>query len=228
MEMITMSSLVSDAEEFDLDRDSTWKKLYPLLISLARYFVYTSNIPSWRGQEIDIIEDIVQETGRRLIERAQKAARGEALPIQSLKSMLFAVVHNYCEDLRRRDRRLLPIQSQNTTFQSYIEQRNPISPAETAIENVYNDALFKLLAPEIAALPNKQRQAILIDLASRMHFGKRPTPLQQAFFEVGINLQEYKRMFPSNPSERSRHYALVHYAYKRVANLQQVRRYIAL
>ena len=75
MATLATSPLVSEVDEFDLNSDSTWKKLYPLLQSFARYFVYSSNIPCWRGQENDIIEDIVQETGRRIIERSQKAAR---------------------------------------------------------------------------------------------------------------------------------------------------------
>lgn len=226
MENITLSSPASGGEEFDLNRDSTWEKLYPLLVSIARYFVYSSNIPSWRGQENDILADIVQETGRRLIEHAQKSARGEVVPIQSLKSMLFAVVRNYCTDLCRHDGRLLRIQPQDATFQACLNRRNLEDPAEAGVENAYQEALFRLIAREIAALPNKQRRAILIDLANRMHFGIRPTPLQQAFLETGVDLQKYKQSLPANPAERSRHNALASYAYKRVASLQQVQAYI--
>jgi DNA-directed RNA polymerase specialized sigma24 family protein len=228
MAIMAMPPLVSDVEEFDLNKDSTWKKLYPLLESLAQYFVYSSNIPSWQGQEVDIIDDIVQETVRRIIERSQKADRGEAAPIQSLKSMLFAVAHNYCKDLRRRDRRLLRVQPQDAPFQGYLDRRNQVNLEEAGVENVYQEELFKLVACEVSAFPNKQRQAILIDLANRMHFSKRPTPLQQAFLDADIDLREYKRALRSTPQERSRHAALVNYAYKRVTCLQQVQRYIAL
>src|SRR6266481_2113136 len=124
--MATMetSSLASDSEEFDLDSNNTWEKLFPLLESLARYFVYSSNIPSWRGQEKDVIEDIVQETARRIIERSQKAARGEMPPIQSVRSMLFTVARNYCIDLCRRDRRLMRIQLQDAVLQAFLNPTN--------------------------------------------------------------------------------------------------------
>lgn len=224
--MVT-SPLVSDVEEFDLNSESTWRKLYPLLESLVPYFVYSSNIVSWHGQEKDILEDIMQETGRRIIERSQKAAQGEALPIQSLKSMLIAVAHNYCKDLGRRDRRLLRI-SQDTTFQVDLNQRNQVNPEEAGVENVYQETLFKLVVREVAAFPDKQRRAILIDLANRMHFGQRLTPLQQAFLDAGIDLREFQRALSTNPQERSRHTALVNCAYKRLASLRQIQKYIAL
>src|SRR6266851_105209 len=86
--------------------ENTWKQLYSLLESLARYFVYSSHVPSWKGQGKDIIEDIAQETAWRNIERSQKVARGEAPPIQNLKSMLFAIARNYCTDLCARSHKM--------------------------------------------------------------------------------------------------------------------------
>lgn len=222
------TSSIEEVETFDLNNDSTWKKLYPVLESLARYFVYSSHTPSWKGQEDDVIKDIVQETGRRIIERSQKAERGEALPIQSLKSMLYAVAHNYCEDLRRRDRRLVRMQPHDDSFQMYLDQRNQVNLVESSIENAYEETLFKLVAREVAAFPDKQRLAILIDLANRMHFDTQPTPLQKAFLEAGIDLRQFEQPLPSNPQERSRHVSLVNWSYKRVACLWQVQQYIAL
>jgi DNA-directed RNA polymerase specialized sigma24 family protein len=223
--MVT-SPLISDVEEFDPTSESTWRKLYSILESLVPYFIYSSNIVSWQGQEKDILEDILQETMRRIIEHSQKATRGEALPIQSLKNMGITVAHNYCKDLARRDRRLLRIDPV-TTFQVDLNQRNQVNPEEAGVENVYQGTLFKLVAREVAAFPNKQRRAILIDLANRMHFGNRLTPLQQAFLDVGINLREFQRALPTNPQEKSRHVALVSCAYKRLASLQQIQKYIA-
>ena len=220
--VMTTTSSIEDGDLFDLSSNNTWEKLYPVLKSLARYFVNSSNISSWKGQESDIIEDVVQETGRRIIERSHKAERGEALPIQSLQSMLFAVVHNYCEDLRRRDRRLVRVLPQDASIQVSVNLM------ESSTENVYQEALFKLVARGVAAFPDKQRQAILIDLANRMSFDTQPTSLQKAFLETGIDLRQYKQPLPSNAQERSRHVSLVTCAYKRVASLQQVQKYIAL
>ncbi len=222
MTTVMTAPSVEGVELFDLNNDRTWEKLYPVLKSLARYFVYSSNTPFWKGQESDIIEDIVQESGRRLIERSRKAKRGEALPIQSLQPMLFAVVRNYCEDLRRRDHRLVRTHSGDAPGQASA------NAVESSIENVYQEALFKLVAREVAAFPLKQRRAILIDLAHRMYFDTEPTSLQKAFLEVGIDLRQYKQLLPSSALEKSRHVSLVTYAYKRVTSLRQIQKYIAL
>jgi DNA-directed RNA polymerase specialized sigma24 family protein len=221
-------TLDKEVEMVDLNIEGAWKKLSPLLKALARYCVFASRVPSWHGQEHDIIEDVVQETWRRIIERCQKVERGEALPIQSLKSMLMATVQNYCKDLRRHDCRLLRLQPQDVIFQAYLNRGDRSNLEEAGIEGVYQEALFRVLAQEVAAFPGKQRQALLIDLASRMHFGGLPSVLQQAFLDVGIDLQEYKQAVPSNAQERNRHIALVSCAYKRLAGLQKVQKYIAL
>jgi DNA-directed RNA polymerase specialized sigma24 family protein len=227
MAMLETPSAVTDSVEFELDSDSTWKQLYSLLESPARYFVYSSHIPSWRGQEKEIIEDIVQETARRIIERSQKVARGEAPPIHYLKSMLFAVARNYCTDLCRRDHRFVRMQPQDAVLQAFLDPKNQVDPAEEGVENVYLETLFRHVAREVAAFPDKQRRAILTDIAIRMHFGRRRTPLQRAFLEAGIDLREYRQALPSNPRERARHDALVNCAYKRVASLREVHQYIS-
>ena len=225
MAILKTFSPVADKEEFDLDSNITWKKLYELLEPLARYLVYSSHNSSWQGQEKDIIEDVVQETVRRVIERSQKAARGEAPPIQSLRSMLFTIARNYCVDLCRHDRRLTHMHPRDTGLQT---RTNQVNPAEEGIENVYLEMLFRLVASEVVTFPDKQRRAILVDLANRMHFDRNPTALQQAFLDAGVDLQEYRQALPSDPLEKSRHTALVGCAYRRVVNLLQVQKYIAL
>jgi len=45
----------------ELSSEGTWRKLYPLLRSIARKFVFSFKVSSWHGQEEGIIEDIVQE-----------------------------------------------------------------------------------------------------------------------------------------------------------------------
>lgn len=217
---------VSDFEMFDLDSNSTWEELYPRLVSDASYRVYSSHVSSWRGQEHDIVADVVQETARRMIERSRKAARGEAPPIQSLKSMTTVVAQNYCKDLRRHDRRLLRV-SHEASQQPNMSDRTQPSLVEIGTENAYQESLFKLIAREVANFPEKQRRALLIDMANRMHFGIQPTPLQAAFLGAGIDLQQYQQALPADPHERSKHAALVACAYKRVACLQCVKKYIA-
>jgi hypothetical protein len=211
----------------DLRSEITWRDLYPKLRSLVRYLVYSAQVPSWTGQEEDIMEDVEQETVRRLLERAQKAERGEATPIESLPQMMAAIAQNYCKDLRRHDYRLShapPPASFSAAHDGRDEQPHLL---ETVAESVYQEMLFKLLAREVASFPEKQRTALLVDLANRMYFDAPPTPLQRAFLAVGIQLRQFRRPLPANRRERDRHAALLSYAYKRIAHLPCVQEYIA-
>ena len=98
---------------------------------------------------------------------------------------------------------------------------------EAVDENVYQELLFQLVAHEIARFPDKQRKALLIDLANRMCFDTPPTSLQKAFLEEGIQLQQYQQPLPADPQERGRHVSILSYAYRRVAHLSCVQEYIS-
>src|SRR5438552_543640 len=128
--MITNAPATITGETFDLSSDITFRKLYPSLESLAKYFVYTLHVSSWKGQEDDIVADIVQETWRRVIERSRKADRGVAPPIRSLKSIMAVIARNYCRDLRRHDRRLLRIQRTDAPQQTQL----PMSDQQSLVD----------------------------------------------------------------------------------------------
>jgi hypothetical protein len=117
----------------------------------------------------------------------------------------------------RRDRRL-----QHTFSADYVPiissaEDNQLSPFEIAAEQVYQEELFTQLAHEIAHFPAKQRTALLIDLANRIHFDTELTPLRKVFLAEGIDLQLYQRPLPNDPIERAKQAALTSLAYKRVA-----------
>ena len=203
--------------------DTIWRNLYPALHSLACYLVHTSPLPYWRGQEDDLADDIAQETVRRVIERAQKAERGEAAPIQSLKQMANTVAYNYYRDLKRHDYRLsrLDTTDANTYGTRFYpaDVRSDEYLLDLVAEKVDQDRLFDVIADEIDRFPAKQKQAILIDLANRMYFDGVPTSLQESFRGVGIELRHYRRSLPEDQRERGRHISLCSQAYKRVAQL---------
>jgi hypothetical protein len=56
MANVITTSLVEGVELFDLNNNSTWAKLYPVLKLFVQYLVYSSNIPSWKEQESETIE----------------------------------------------------------------------------------------------------------------------------------------------------------------------------
>jgi hypothetical protein len=60
-----------------------------------------------------------------------------------------------------------------------------------------------------------------------MFFDPQPSPLQQAFLAVGIDLREYQQSIPENFKARSQHTALLYWAFKRMHGLPSVQNYIA-
>ena len=170
--------------------------------------------------------DIVQETVRRVIERAQKAERGEAAPIQSLKQMANTVAYNYYRDLKRHDYRLSRLDTTDaSTYGTHFSPADVHSNEyllDIVADKVDQDRLFDRLAGEIDHFPAKQKQAILTDLANRMYFDEVPTSLQESFLEVGIELRHYCQSLPEDQRERGRHISLCSQAYKRVAHLPRI------
>lgn len=221
--------MISSSNHCDVSGSDTgialaWTSYYPVLKTFIYRLVLSSRVASWRGQEEDIVNDIMQETAYRLLERHRKAQRGEAAPIHVLEHMATAIAVNYCRDIRRRDHRLTRsfahCQESDETIGADYESLNI---PEAAIEEVYQQALFLTLAREIAQFPKKQRWVLLCDLASHMSFGEQPTGLQAAFLQVGICLQDYQRPLSSDPAQRSKYTALRYYAYKRIAQLPCIR-----
>jgi DNA-directed RNA polymerase specialized sigma24 family protein len=212
---------IVDARIYPLDSNTIWEELYPVLQAFARRLISSFNVPAWRGQEDDIAEDVAQETVKRLVERLQEAEQGTKPSIRSLKAMAIVIAGNYCRDLRRRDSRLLrltdytPLKASNTSY-------GQVNLADHAADNVFQEGLFLLLAHEIVHFPLKQRQALLTDLAGRMAFDTRPTALQKAFLEVGVQMQAYRVPISKNPLERSRYASILNCAYKRLYGLKHV------
>jgi len=215
------NSSVWYSDSLDVSSANVWDA-HLMLQSFARYLVNYFKVPSWRGQEEDIVEDIVQETTRRFIERSRKAESGDATAIRSMKNMMMAIAYNYYRDLKRRDRRLFRMPAYSI-YAGPVEQTHML---ESVVEQVYHERLFTLIAREVRYFPERQREALLIDLANRMSLDTSPTPLQLAFLKAGIQLHQYRRPLPTDPKERGRHGALLTHAYKRLAHLPCVQSYI--
>lgn len=210
----------SNTDHYPVISEETWRTLYADLRSLASYLVRASPLPYWHGQEEDLAEDIAQETVRRVMERAQKAERGEASPIQSLKQMATTIAYNYCRDLKRHDYRLSRLDMTDASMYSPHSYPTGNCSAEDLLEAVADkvdqEALFDELARLIGRFPPKQKRALLIDLANRMPFGEERTSLQASFLAHGIELHHYCQPLPDDHKERCRHISLVSQAYKRI------------
>lgn len=198
-------------------QEDNWEQLRSSLHPQVIRYVHAMCITVWRGQENDLAEDIIQETITRAIERMRKAKQGRMVPIYSLKEMLTSIATNYCKDRRRHDKRLLRMDLGVGSLEVLPLRNTMVDCVEIAAEQIYREEIFKRAAQAIAKFPQKQRQAVLIDLANRMSFGTEPTLLQRAFSEAGIALKQYQQPLSEDLAERSRHISLLNHGYKRLA-----------
>ncbi len=198
-----------------LSSDAFWIDLYSFLRLYVRRLVYTSGIATWRGQEDDIVDDIVQETIVRVLNSIRRGESGEGIPVASPEGLSIVIARNYYEDLRRRDRRLVRIASDDDSPGVHIVLQTHLDPSELALNNLFLEWLYVKFSLEAVKFSHKQRTALLIDLANRMDSDVQPTPLQKAFLQVGIRLQDYQQPLPKDTVERSRHASNVSLAYGR-------------
>ncbi|HLI08709.1 MAG TPA: hypothetical protein VKV40_19250 [Ktedonobacteraceae bacterium] len=206
------SSDPSRRESFD---DATWDRVYSSLRPHARRWVYTSGISSWRGQEEDIVEDIVQVGVTRTYEYSLRLHETDSAQLRSPEAMAYTIAHNYYNDLRRREGRLDRF---GTDEDSYQDRATDL--IDLALENMYLEWLLIRAAYAISQFPEKQRRALLIDLAHLTDFEEQPTVFRQALLTLGIRLQDYRLPRLADATLRSRQAALLSVAYRRLRESQ--------
>src|SRR5579859_273767 len=88
------------------ENDQMWfQQLRAMLLPSIRSWVYTAGVAIWRGQESDIIEDILEETVIKVYTYMQQAKEGLYPPIVSMNAFSKAVARNHFQDQRRKDSR---------------------------------------------------------------------------------------------------------------------------
>jgi DNA-directed RNA polymerase specialized sigma24 family protein len=196
-----------------LHNECFWKDLYDKLHKPVTTFVHRYKVPSWEGQEDDMINDIIQETITRLYNRFLTAPN-EIFSIKNMEAFASTVALRYCLDLRRKEKRLTRLPQEGNeiemhAFRSDDELTNLLEAL--SVQSILADA-----ARIITNIPNKQRRAVLVDLACHNDFTETPTLIEQALAETGIQLREYRYLFPHSQPQRSRHNALVSLGYRRL------------
>src|SRR5258708_2910672 len=205
--------------------DDRWISLYKRLQTLATHWVYNAHVNSWYGQENDVAWDIVLVAIERTFEYALNA-RNNGIAIISLERLSVTIAKNYYRDLLRKEYRLVHFDQDDFSPGGQLSLCNLVDPSEIAFDMLYMDWLFTQIANAVATFPEGTRTALLIDLASRMHFDDvEPTPLQRAFLEVGIRLQDYQHLLPKDAGAKSRHASLVSIAYKRLRKVIGLKQY---
>jgi DNA-directed RNA polymerase specialized sigma24 family protein len=196
--------------------DDPWIPLYKRLQTLANYWVYHAHVNSWYGQENDVACDIVLFAVERTYKYSLKAER-DGIAILSLEKLSVKIARNYFLDLLRKERRIVHFDQEDSVPGNRVCLSVLVDPSEIAFDMLYMEWLFAQIANAVVTFPRRTRTALLIDLASRMHFDDaEPTPLQQAFLEVGIRLQDYQHLLPKDAGAKSKHASLVSIAYKRL------------
>lgn len=205
------------ADNLQSDDSAVWCELYNSLRPYILACVYTSKVSCWHGQEQDIAEDVVQETIIRTMKYARQAKAGYTPPIYSLMCFGRTVAYNHIRDLRRRDLRLIrPEFSDQQIADDSSQFVKAVDPSEIALKELTHYTLWKSVALVIAKFPEKQRDALLIDLAMRADFQDGHSSLWSAFLSVGIDLRDYHQPLSADPLVRGRHAALLSIAYKRL------------
>jgi len=199
------------------DRESLWAELYTLLLPLVRHWVFTAHIPSWLGQQEDVVQDIAQETLYKLLKYIQRAEKGEVAPVLDMKHLAIKIARNYFLDLMRKDRRLDRFELYDRTSLEHVVKSKAIDPSEIALDQVYQAWLFCKVAEFAATIAAKQQTALLRDLAQHMCFMQDMTLLQKAFKEKGMDLRQHQSWKATSRQECSRHAASLSISYKKIA-----------
>jgi hypothetical protein len=123
--------------------------------------------------------------------------------------------------MRRRDGQFVRTPLQKPSSQEHAVLTERVDRTEIVLEEAIRESLLVSLAHDIAAIPKKQRTALLIELANRVHFNVRPSLMQEAFLEADIRLQDYQQSLPNDPSERRMHRYQVQLACKQIMKKQK-------
>ncbi len=194
------------------------ERLYSLLRPRVKQWVYGYELPSWQGQEDDVIEDVLQDMFEKLIKHEKKIEQGQVLQFASIEALSYVIARNCCRDRWRKERRLTRFPEDEYKLEEMFSRSNWIDPAEVAIDNVYREWLFLKVSYNIARFSAKKQRTLLIDLAALMYFDDQLTPLQKALRQQGIKMLDYLDKQPVTPEEKSRHSSLLSLAYKQLKN----------
>lgn len=196
-----------------------WERLYAVLIPPIRRWVRSSGL--WVGQENDKVEDIRSETVERTLVWLRDAELRGAV-VHSIEALSKRIAYHYFLDLIRKEKRVIRL--------SELPASTPTShePMEDVIlDAMFNERLFVIIAHAINNLRRKSKTALLIDLAKRVEIDQQPTPLLLALRQAGISLEDYQHLKWQSEAEQHRHVALLTYVYRKLANLDSVKRYVS-
>jgi DNA-directed RNA polymerase specialized sigma24 family protein len=193
------------------DNDQLWNQLYSALRPTISSWVYHSGVSSWRGQESDLVEDILQETIVRTFVSLDSGAA-----IHNVTGFGSTVAYRLFVDLRRRDLKLTRSSESANAEILFAAADEQVDPAEIAIERLSRITLLETVLSFIKDFPTKQREALFVDMAKRSNFLDEDSPLLVALAQMHIKLQDYLQLVPKSRKEATQMASLLSIAYKRL------------
>lgn len=193
------------------DTDQIWGLLYSTLRPTISNWVYSSRVSSWRGQETDLIEDILQETVVRTFVSLDSGA-----DIHNVTGFGSTVAYRLFVDMRRRDLKLTRPSESVTPEVLFATADEQVDPADIAIERLFRISLLETVLSFIKDFPTKQREALFVDMARRTNFLDEDSPLLVALAQMHIKLQDYLQLVPKSHKEATQMASLRSIAYKRL------------
>ncbi len=196
-----------------------WHTFYRQITVVVTRWMHSANLPTWKAQREDIIDEIVQETMIKALKRIRRGESGELSPVYSVEGLCVRIAYNIFIDMVRHDRRLVPMASESWDDMPRDVPDDGKDYSEIAVDNVYYANLFGQVAVAIQAFPPKLRAALIIDLVSRMSFEGEASALQQALLSAGVDLEQYRGQRSSDPVVRSRQTSLASLGFKKISTL---------
>jgi DNA-directed RNA polymerase specialized sigma24 family protein len=213
------------SSEHQVSSNANWHTLYKQITVIVTSWVRSANLPTWKNQREDIIDEIVQETMMKVWKRIRRGESGELSPVKSVEGLCVRVAYHTFIDMVRHDRRLVPMASKSGDDAPCDIPDEGKDYSEVAVDNVYSAGLFRQVAVAIQAFPSKLRAALISDLVNRMSFGEDATPLQQALRGAGIDLEKYRGQRSSDPVARGSQTSLASLGYKKIGTLACIQGY---
>jgi DNA-directed RNA polymerase specialized sigma24 family protein len=195
-----------------------WHALDKKLLSYIMNYLYSYHVIHWKGSELELANDVLQETYLRVLRFtcSDKAHEGVS-SIQNFEALCKIVAKHYILDLYRKDKRFVGSLDDENFSLSHIVISILDDPSELALADMQLYSIMLTISRIVKRFPKKQRTAILIDLAHKTDFDEEaPAPLERAMEAVGITLRNYNQPLPYDTVHRNRHNSLVCHAYKRL------------
>ena len=172
--------------------ESLWTNLYQALIPYVRYWIHSSSVSSWQGQEDDIVEDIVQEVVVRIFYYTQASQETNDSQNVSFERLGLLAARKYCIELEQREELIQRFSTIHACCHDLFHKK----AAKKNEEGILLKKLFDALATTTMSLPSNVRYIVLVDLACRTIDEEFQGELQQAFQRTGIELEDYQRRSP--------------------------------